>query len=296
MTTRLSACMPVDGEPASVVPANAMERGLLDLWAHTTAAMTPDQRRTLRDAVDVMTESWVWELSNQLQNRVPDPVDYLEMRRATFGSDLTLSMCRMGRGPAIPPEVYRSGVVRALENAAMDYACLTNDVFSYQKEIEYEGEMHNAILVVQNFFGCDYPAALGVVHDLMTQRMRQFEHVIAHELPVLYDDFDLSPAARRAMGDYVADLQNWLAGILHWHREVDRYKPAFLARRTHGFLPDTAPPAPALPRPRPPSRTRPTPADASCGRRARPRPAPAPGRPDAGASRRRTARAGTGRP
>jgi len=150
----------------------------------------------------------------------------------------------MGQGPAVPPEVYRSGVVRALENAAMDYACLTNDVFSYQKEIEYEGEVHNAILVVQNFFGCDYPAALGVVHDLMTRRMQQFEHIVARELPVLCDDFVLSADARSAMAYYVGDLQNWLAGILNWHREVDRYKAGYLARRTHGFLPDLAPPSP----------------------------------------------------
>ncbi|MCX5527216.1 germacradienol/geosmin synthase [Streptomyces bobili] len=245
-TSRLSACMPVDGE-VTLVPLNAMERSLIDLWARTTAGMTPDQRRTLRAAVDSMTESWVWELSNQLQNRIPDPVDYLEMRRATFGSDLTLSLCRMGQGPAVPPEVYASGPVRSLENAAIDYACLLNDVFSYQKEIEFEGEIHNAILVVQNFFGCDYPAALGVVHDLMTQRMQQFEHVIAHELPVLYDDFDLSAEAREAMGGYVGDLQNWLAGILNWHRAVDRYKDSYLSRRSHGFLPDRAPAVPALP-------------------------------------------------
>ncbi|MGW3354645.1 germacradienol/geosmin synthase Cyc2 [Streptomyces bungoensis] len=241
-TARLSACMGVDGEPA-VVPADAMERALVDLWTRTTAGMTPDQRSTLKAAVDTMTESWVWELSNQLQNRVPDPVDYLEMRRSTFGSDLTLSMCRMGHGPAIPPEVYRSGPVRSLENAAIDYACLLNDVFSYQKEIEYEGEIHNAVLVVQNFFGVDYPAALGVVHDLMTQRMEQFEHVIAHELPVLYDDFQLSEEARATMAGYVLDLQNWLAGILNWHRHVDRYKAEWLGRRTHTFLPDR-PPAP----------------------------------------------------
>ncbi|MEV2210222.1 germacradienol/geosmin synthase Cyc2 [Streptomyces sp. NPDC050997] len=242
-TQRLSDCMPVDGEE-TVVPANAMEHGLVDLWARTTAAMTPDERRALKRTVNVMTESWVWELSNQLQNRIPDPVDYLEMRRATFGSDLTLSMCRMGHGPAVPPEVYRSGPVRSLENAAIDYACLVNDVFSYQKEIEYEGEVHNAILVVQNFFGIDYPTALGVVHDLMTRRMEQFEHVAQHELPIVYDDFDLSEEAREVMGNYVADLRNWLAGILNWHREVDRYKAHYLARRAHGFLPDTPPALP----------------------------------------------------
>ncbi|KDN78963.1 Geosmin synthase [Streptomyces olindensis] len=246
-TARLSDCMPVDGgEPP--VPVNAMERALIDLWARTTAEMTPAARRTLKDAINVMTESWVWELSNQLQNRIPDPVDYLEMRRATFGSDLTLSLCRLGHGPAIPPEVYRSGPVRSLENAAMDFACLLNDVFSYQKEIEFEGEIHNAILVVQNFFGCDYPTGLGIVHDLMSQRMRQFEHVVEHELPILYDDFQLTQEARAAMETYVADLRNWLSGILNWHREVDRYKDAWLSRRAHGFLPDRPPavPVPAL--------------------------------------------------
>lgn len=244
-TRRLSGCMPLDGEEATV-PADGMERGLADLWARTTPGMTLDQRRALKASVDVMTESWVWELSNQLQNRIPDPVDYLEMRRATFGADLTMSLCRMGHGPAVPAEVYRSGPVRSLENAAVDYACLINDVFSYQKEIEYEGEIHNAILVVQNFFGIDYPTALRVVHDLMTQRMEQFQHVAAHELPVVYDDFDLSGEARAIMGNYVADLQNWLSGILNWHRNVDRYKADYLARRAHGFLPGRPPTMPVL--------------------------------------------------
>jgi germacradienol/geosmin synthase len=242
-TARLSDCMPVDGEQAPVA-LNGTERGLVDLWARTTAEMTLDGRRTLKDAINTMTESWVWELANQLQNRIPDPVDYLEMRRATFGADLTLSLCRMGHGPDIPAEVYRSGPVRSLENAAVDYACLLNDVFSYQKEIEYEGEIHNAVLVVQNFFGIDYPTALGVVHDLMTQRMRQFEHVAAQELPVVYDDFQLSDQAREIMRGYVTDLQNWMAGILNWHREVDRYKPEYLARRSHGFVPDRIPARP----------------------------------------------------
>ncbi|WP_432043449.1 germacradienol/geosmin synthase Cyc2 [Streptomyces cadmiisoli] len=238
-TERLSACMPVDGgEPP--VPANAMERGLTDLWRRTTVTMDQEARRRLKASVDVMTESWLWELGNQIQNRVPDPVDYLEMRRATFGSDLTLSLCRMGHGPGIPAEVYRSGPVRSLENAAMDFACLVNDVFSYQKEIEYEGEIHNAVLVVQHFFGTDYPTALGIVGDLLNQRMEQFEHVAATELPVVCADFRLTGEARASLDGYVTALQNWMAGIVNWHRGVDRYKSHHLARRTHGFLPDRA--------------------------------------------------------
>ncbi|MEV6021962.1 germacradienol/geosmin synthase Cyc2 [Streptomyces sp. NPDC052036] len=238
-TARLSSCMPLDGEDPPVA-ASGLERGLIDLWACTTAGMTLDQRSTLRAAVDTMTESWLWELSNQLQNRIPDPVDYLEMRRATFGADLTKNLCRMGHGPEVPPEVYRSGTVRALENAAIDYAMLINDVFSYQKEIQYEGEIHNAVLVVQNFFGCDYPTAVRIVGDLMTQRMRQFQHVAERELTVLYDDFDLSKKARAVMDGYVVELQNYMSGILNWHRGCRRYGAADLARRIHGFVPDLA--------------------------------------------------------
>jgi len=242
-TARLSACMPLDGEPAAVIPANGMERGLVDLWADTAADMSPQERAVFKAAVDKMTESWLWELSNQLQHRVPDPVDYLEMRRATFGSDLTIALARLGQGTTVPPEVYASGPVRALENSAIDFGALLNDVFSYQKEIEYEGELHNAILVVQNFFGCDYPTGARVVADLINQRMEQFEHIVARELPVLYDDFDLSAQARAAMNRYVGALRHWMSGVLNWHREVDRYKAPYLAARAHGFLPDRAPAA-----------------------------------------------------
>ncbi|MER6349631.1 germacradienol/geosmin synthase Cyc2 [Streptomyces sp. NPDC001595] len=242
-TRRLSDCMPLAGEEA-IVPLNAMERSLCDLWQRTTAGMDDESRRGLKDSVNVMTESWVWEVANQIQHRIPDPVDYLEMRRATFGSDMTMSLCRMGHGPSVPPEVYRSGPVRSLENAAVDFACLLNDVFSYQKEIEYEGEIHNAILVVQNFFGIDYPTALNIVGDLMNQRMTQFEHVIATELPIVCQDFDLSAEERAGLDSYVTALQNWVAGILNWHREVDRYKEEWLSGRAHAFAPDRAPAVP----------------------------------------------------
>ncbi|GGO90530.1 family 2 encapsulin nanocompartment cargo protein terpene cyclase [Wenjunlia tyrosinilytica] len=227
---RLSAFMPLDAS-AAPAPANALERGLADLWSRTAGPMEADARRRFRDAIEDMTASWLWELANQAQNRIPDPVDYIEMRRATFGSDLTMSLCRLAHGQQVPPEIYRSGPMRSLENAAADYACLMNDVFSYQKEIEFDGEVHNGVLVVQNFFNCDYPTALDIVHDLMTSRMLQFQHVAAHELPVLYDDFDLGSQARDILDGYVLELQNWLSGILTWHQGCHRYKESVLLGR-----------------------------------------------------------------
>ncbi|MFE4653878.1 germacradienol/geosmin synthase [Streptomyces sp. NPDC056707] len=220
---RLSLFMPLDGS-AAPEPVNALERGLADLWQRTAAPMDERARRTFRTAVESMTASWLWELANQAQNRIPDPVDYIEMRRLTFGSDLTMSLCRLGHGKKVPEEIYRSGPLRSLENAAADYATLLNDLFSYQKEIEYEGEVHNGVLVVQNFFGVDYPTAVAIVDDLMNSRLRQFLHVAEQELPLLYDDFGLDAEAREILAGYVEELRHWIAGILIWHRDCRRYR------------------------------------------------------------------------
>ncbi|WP_328325019.1 germacradienol/geosmin synthase [Kribbella sp. NBC_00382] len=229
-TKRLSDLMPIEG-PAATVPVTPLERSLADLWVRTAGPMTVDQRRDFRAAIDTMTESWLWELANMSQNRIPDPVDYIEMRRRTFGSDLTMSLCRIGHGRTVPPEMYRSRPIQAMENAAADYACLLNDVFSYQKEIQFEGEFHNAVMVVQNFLGCDRDKALGLVNDLMTARMQQFEQLVAVDLPTLFTDFGLDDEVRRTLLGYAEELQNWMSGILVWHAGVDRYKePTLLAR------------------------------------------------------------------
>jgi germacradienol/geosmin synthase len=154
-------------------------------------------RRALRRAITDMTASWIWELANQAHNRIPDPVDYIEMRRKTFGSDLTMSLSRLAC--AVRPALYRSGPVVAMENAAADYACLLNDVFSYVKEIQFEGEIHNCVLVVQNFLDCGAAQAVRVVGDLMTARMRQFQHAVAVEIPALLTARNLNAAAGEAL-------------------------------------------------------------------------------------------------
>jgi germacradienol/geosmin synthase len=208
---RLSQFMPVEST-VTPLPVNALERGLADLWIRTAGPMTVSARRKFRTAIEVMAGSWLWELANQIQNRIPDPVDYIEMRRKTFGSDLTMSLSRLAHGQTVPPEIYQTRPLKALENSAADYACLLNDVFSYQKEIQFEGEIHNCILVVQNFLDCDFQRALGVVDDLMTARMRQFEHVVSTELPTLFDDFGLDADARRTLTGYAEELQDQSSG------------------------------------------------------------------------------------
>jgi germacradienol/geosmin synthase len=234
---RLETFMPIDLDEMPV-PVNALERGLADLWIRTAGPMAESSRGVFRKAITDMFDSWVWELGNQAQNRIPDPVDYIEMRRKTFGSDLTNSLYRLAHHGDVPAEMYKLRPVAAMENAAADYACLINDVFSYQKEIQFEGEIHNCVLVVQNFLDCDAPTAMRIVGDLMAARMSQFRRIVAVELPVLFDALNFDEAIRAALLGHARNLENWLIGILNWHEGCHRYEEADLIKNTRPARPE----------------------------------------------------------
>lgn len=234
-TDRLALFMPLDAGPEPP-PLTALERGLTDLWRRTAGPLSAKARGRFRTAIEEMCESWLWELANHKQHRVPDPVDYIEMRRLTFGSDLTMSLSRFAHADALSDEILASRPVRAMEAAASDYACLVNDVFSYQKEIRFEGEIHNGVLVVQNFLDCGPSEAMGVVGDLIAARMEEFQHITGTRLPAVFEDFGLDAGAREALLRYAEELRAWMAGILNWHENVDRYKEGTLRR----FYPEVA--------------------------------------------------------
>ncbi len=233
---RLSLFMPLETTQSPAVALTALERGLADLWQRTTGEMSVPARAELRSANEAMFNATLWELGNQIQNRIPDPVDYIEMRRDSFGSQLTMYLTRLRHTDRVGDEIFSAGPMRSLDSSAADYACLLNDLFSYRKEIEFEGEIHNGVLVVRNFLNSDQDSAINIVGDLMNSRMRQFQHIVAAELPVVADDFELDDEAREMLGRYVKELENWMAGVLHWHRNTRRYDDAALARRYQSGL------------------------------------------------------------
>jgi germacradienol/geosmin synthase len=231
---RLVRFIPVSPDAPVPSPTSPLEHGLDDLWRRTARSMTAAQRERLHAALVAMLESWLWEVANQAQDRIPDPVDHIEMRRRTFGSDLTAGLARMGLDDVVPADLFQHRTLHELETAAHDVGALTNDLFSYQKEIEHEGEVHNLVLIVESFFGIDRLTARDIVADLLDQRLRQFEHILANDLDAMFDDLDLAPPARDGILAYAGHLEDWMSGILEWHRHCQRYTDVELRR--HGSL------------------------------------------------------------
>jgi germacradienol/geosmin synthase len=228
---RLSLFMPLDDDGITPEPVTPLEKGLGDLWQRTAGPMTGEARQRFRHAIEKMTESWLWELENAMVNRVPDPVDYVEMRRDTFGSDLTMSLARLAHGELVPDDIFDTRVMRQIDNAAQDYACFINDLYSYEKEIEFENEVHNMVFVMERFLDTDRFTAAALVAKLMRQRMEQFQLLVAEDLPDMCEQMDLPEPVRRQLTKYAHELTYWMSGILEWHDTCVRYKSSDLRDR-----------------------------------------------------------------
>ncbi|GAA0250896.1 germacradienol/geosmin synthase [Saccharothrix mutabilis subsp. mutabilis] len=233
LTARLKDLMAVEGA-SGTTPAVPLERGLADLWRRTTATMPPDRRRELKAAVSSMLDAWLWELENQHLNRVPDPVDYVEMRRLTFGTELIRSMANLSTADGLPPELRRTRTLRNLESTAADYGWMVNDLVSHRKEVQYEGEVHNLVHVTRNFLDCDVHRAYEVVEKLQSARLAQFEHILDVELPGLVEDLDLDADTGHALATHVQKLKNWMHAIREWHLKTHRYSDAALEEHFGG--------------------------------------------------------------
>jgi germacradienol/geosmin synthase len=196
---------------------NPVEVALADLLRRT-----PGNER-LSGCIPNLVGDGLWEVENIAQGRVPEPVDYVEMRRATGGALWAAQLVELALG------VDLSGVVsttaRRFHAAFADVVDLHNDLVSYQRETEHEQETNNGVVVTEAFLGTGTIMAAVRTHELMMARLEVFERLA----PVLL-------AENPELDRYVLGLRDWLAGDFQWHLETNRYRESSWRRKKFGML------------------------------------------------------------
>jgi len=217
---RLLALIASDSGPM-LMPINPSERGLVYLWQRMTSFLSAEDKEQMRGSLVKIFESWAWQLDHQAQNRIPDPIDYIETSGKTFGFDFVMLL---NQSEKMPPELYDTQLVQSMHKVAANVSGLVNDIVSYQKEMESEGILFNSVLITQHFLDCDVAQAVEIVNNLITARVREFEHIVATELPALCEDFDLDARNRELLFSYVEQLQIMMSGLSKWFLGSDYYK------------------------------------------------------------------------
>src|SRR5437588_1224824 len=230
--TGLACFMPAaSGAPVPAV-TNPVEWGLADLWARSAPRMSEDWLRRFAESTQNLLEDCLWELANITENRVPNPIDYIEMRRRVGGAPWSANLVELAADAEVPAPIAATRPMRVLKDTFADGVHLRNDIFSYQRETEEEGELNNGVLVMQTFFGCTPQQAAELTNDLVTSRLEQFENSALTEVPPLCEEYGLDPVGRSSVLAYVKGLQDWQAGGHEWHARSSRYMNARASRST----------------------------------------------------------------
>lgn len=206
------------------LPEDAVERSLADLWPRTVVAMPPMLAGRFREHVVHYFRGNVWELANRAHDWVPDPVEYVEMRRKAFGAEFMADLVEFGLSMMIRPDIYRTWTVTSLVRTHNDWVGLANDVLSYRREADLEGEINNGVLIAEAFLGCPREQAVHVVQRIIRSRLLHFEHVVETEVPVLFEDYLVDAVERDSILAYVQGLRDWMGGVHAWTATAARYR------------------------------------------------------------------------
>ncbi|HEX4818101.1 MAG TPA: hypothetical protein VFV66_35620 [Nonomuraea sp.] len=198
------------------------KRGLADLWARTVPGMSAAWRRRFAASTEHLLNESLWELSNINKGRIPNPIEYIEMRRKVGGAPWSAGLVEYATAE-MPVSGAGSRPLRVLTETFSDAVHLRNDLFSYQREVQDEGELSNGVLVLETFFGTTTQEAADIVNDVLTSRLQQFEHTALTEVPALALDVRLSAGEIAAIAAYTKGLQDWQAGGHEWHLRSSRY-------------------------------------------------------------------------
>ncbi len=230
---RLPRFMPLDPSQEMPAAANPTERALASLWLRVAPAMSDRWRRRFRQYVEDWLNGHLLELRHINAHHIANPIEYLAMKRRINGPTFAARLVEYAKPAELPEAVADCQTIRSLIDAFADSGILINDIFSYQREVDDEGENSNMVLVLQKSLGCDVQQAVDATNDLLTARLRQLEYIADTEIPEMCEVYGLSPAERINVLGYTNSLQDWLPGWLEWHKRAERYLGEGTAAVTH---------------------------------------------------------------
>jgi hypothetical protein len=215
--------MPINGTDPSPEPQNPTERGLVDLWQRTIPLMSQDWRRRFTTSTHNLLLECMWEIKNMASGTVANPIEYIEMRRKVGGAPWSANLVEVSEAAEVPASIAGTRPLRVLSDTFSDAIHLRNDIFSYEREVQREGENSNGVLVFEKFFGHDTQTAVEAVNTLLTSRLHQFENTVFTELPLLFAEHGIDPLEQARVLKYVKGLQDWQSGGHEWHLHAGRY-------------------------------------------------------------------------
>ena len=142
---------------------------------------------------------------------------YNRLRDFDCGMEPTLDLIEFAHGTVIGAQMLGHPIIQTARYQVARYCGLSNDLFSYEKEVIFHGSNFNivAVLVAE---GHTFEEAVDMVIDMLNAMIEKFEE-LESQLP-LYEDHLMN----YTVAQYFKGLRQELAAAYYWQFDTTRYR------------------------------------------------------------------------
>ena len=172
--------------------------------------------RFASDVEDYLLRGTLPAARHWTRGTVPELESYMEQRALDSGVYTALDLVEFAEpGQELPEELFRLPLVQRMRQLCTRVVALTNDLFSFEKEVLWHGNPNNFVHVLRMNQGLGLEEAVYAALDLINADTDAF---IACEEALL-----ASRLTDPRVLAYVEGMKAWIRGNVHWSLVTGRY-------------------------------------------------------------------------
>ncbi|WP_336709497.1 MULTISPECIES: terpene synthase family protein [unclassified Cedecea] len=202
-------------------PQSPVERAFVSLWQEYARRLSKEQQRRFSQNIRNYLSSLRWEVTARNKSALPGLLTFVEIRRDTGAVRVVLDIIEFCLNDEIPAIIADSLELQLLKNCTIDVICMSNDLFSFEKE-RSRGDVNNLVLVLEQNAGCSRAEAVTRIYGLVLDRQNLFMET-RHRLETLLEETPLTQTQRESIRRYVEGMAHWMRANLDFSLSTPRY-------------------------------------------------------------------------
>ncbi|KAG8917205.1 hypothetical protein FRC03_004894 [Tulasnella sp. 419] len=188
---------------------------LQSFWLRACQTASPGTQKRFIETTDLYVQAILQQVVNRTHDQIPTIESFIQLRRDTSAVKLVFALVEYSLNLDLPDEVFEHPLIRSLEQGANDILTWANDMYSFNVE-QSKGDTQNLVVIAMREKGLDLQGAVDWLGDLIKRRIDQYVSEKA-QLP------SWGPEVDAGVAKYVAGLERWVIGVLHWSFDSERY-------------------------------------------------------------------------
>lgn len=175
-------------------------------------------QRFLANVQAYLFEGSLRTVEHWAQDRVPSTHDYLTIRMHDSAVFPAVDMIEVAAGLSLPRQVLDHPSIVEMRRLTVRHTAYVNDLFSYQKEVLWNGTPCNLVHVLMHNESLCFEAAVGEIVAMVNGDVQRFLE-LEHNLPPGFE-----PAIAHEVDAYLTGMKDWMRGNVEFSLASQRYR------------------------------------------------------------------------